>query len=308
MKKFLFLFFILFGITKAQFNVDATTDSIKYLVGDYITYILSFEYPEDYTAPKFAIEDSINNLIFIKELPSSKTKTEGKFSEVRKYVFSAYDSAKITIPQFFLNFTKNSTAEISSIRVNPVDIIVTTMDVNLEEDIQDVKKPVRIPFDWLFWFFVLLGILLIMAIGYIVYQKYFKKEEKKPEKHIVYVPPHRKAIKALTILEEKKLWQQGKVKEYHTEITSVIRKYFEERFNINALEVPSSELLIVLANHKYAGVIHDLAQEFFGNADMVKFAKFEPMPSINEEMMKQAYEIITKTKPVEEIQEVKNVE
>ena len=28
---------------------------------------------------------------------------------------------------------------------------------------------------------------------------------------------------------------------------------------------------------------------------MVKFAKFEPMASVNEEMMKQAYEIVNKT-------------
>ncbi len=40
----------------------------------------------------------------------------------------------------------------------------------------------------------------------------------------------------------------------------------------------------------------DTTQKFLENADMVKFAKFVPLPSVNEEMMKQAYDIVKKTK------------
>ena len=43
---------------------------------------------------------------------------------------------------------------------------------------------------------------------------------------------------------------------------------------------------------------------------MVKFAKFQPMPSVNEEMMKQAKEIVYKTKQEETsevVEEVSNV-
>jgi hypothetical protein len=44
---------------------------------------------------------------------------------------------------------------------------------------------------------------------------------------------------------------------------------------------------------------------------LVKFAKFKPIPTINEDMMKQAYEIVNKTKVEEEVKvetlEVKNV-
>jgi hypothetical protein len=35
---------------------------------------------------------------------------------------------------------------------------------------------------------------------------------------------------------------------------------------------------------------------------MVKFAKFKPMPTVNEEMMKQAVEIVKRTKRDEELQ------
>jgi hypothetical protein len=53
-----------------------------------------------------------------------------------------------------------------------------------------------------------------------------------------------------------------------------------------------------------AHVIFDITNGFLNNADLVKFAKFQPMSSINEEMMKQAFSIVNKTVPkVEESKE-----
>ena len=45
--------------------------------------------------------------------------------------------------------------------------------------------------------------------------------------------------------------------------------------------------------------IYDTTNEFLNNADMVKFAKFIPLDSVNEEMMIQAKEIVNNTIPVE---------
>jgi len=101
-------------------------------------------------------------------------------------------------------------------------------------------------------------------------------------------------------LENAKLWQQGKIKEYHSSITNIIRKYFGGRFGFNALEMPSSEVLENLSAKPEAGIIFDETRSFFENADLVKFAKFKPMPSVNEEMMKQAYNIVRTTKQDED--------
>ena len=59
-----------------------------------------------------------------------------------------------------------------------------------------------------------------------------------------------------------------------------------------------------------ANIIIEITYDFLSNADLVKFAKFKPMASINEEMMKQATEIVEKTKPAPEKEitaEVSNV-
>ncbi|MCW8996874.1 MAG: hypothetical protein OQK77_13755, partial [Psychromonas sp.] len=95
------------------------------------------------------------------------------------------------------------------------------------------------------------------------------------------------------------LWQKGKVKEYHSNITGIIRGYFEERFNLPALELTTAEQMQQLRNVSAAGNILETTNQFLNNADLVKFAKFNPLPSVNDEMMKQAKDIVTKTIPKE---------
>ena len=94
------------------------------------------------------------------------------------------------------------------------------------------------------------------------------------------------------------------IKEYHSRITEIIRKYFDERFNLHAMELTTNEVMDLLRTKNEAQVIFDITNDFLNNADLVKFAKFQPMSSINEEMMKQAFSIVNKTVPkVEEPKE-----
>ncbi len=100
------------------------------------------------------------------------------------------------------------------------------------------------------------------------------------------------------------------VKDYHSKITGIVRGYFEERFNLPALELTTSEQMQQLKNVSSAEIILNITNEFLNNADLVKFAKFQPLPSVNEEMMKQAKEIVNQTiskEPEQVEEEVQNV-
>ncbi len=124
--------------------------------------------------------------------------------------------------------------------------------------------------------------------------------ETKKIRKVIEKPPHVIAIYELRALEQEQLWQKGSIKEYHSRITEIIRRYFQDQFYLPALELTTSEVMQYLKQVRKAGVITETTYNFLSNADLVKFAKFKPMASINEEMMKQAIEIVEKTKPVPE--------
>ena len=186
-----------------------------------------------------------------------------------------------------------------TVATNSVQFIVRTLPVNTSLEIKDVKPPIVIPMDLLTILLILLAILLLILLALYLYRRNQKNKQKKVEKKRVYIiPPHVKALTELYALEDKKLWQQGLIKEYHTGITEIIRRYFEDRFKILALESSTTEIMDQLTRVVLSKEIYRTVNNFLNNADLVKFAKYKPLPAVNEEMMKQAVDIVENTVPV----------
>lgn len=293
-------FFLSFLSLKAQeMSVSASTDTSSYMVGDYITYTLEIRHDKYFAVYLPQIKDSIKVLDFIRALPVEKKNVGENIVEYHKFIFSKYDSGRVEIPPVRIEYTKHQSGNRHAIYSNPVTITVHTLPVNTQEDIKDVKEPLKLPLNWLLVIVIIILIAALLAGGYYLYKRFRKKKDgetlSEPE---IKIPPHEIALQKLHLLEEKKLWQQGFVKEYHSEITEIVRSYFEDRFDFRALEMTSSEILGVLSYLEEGRQVVETANNFFSNADLVKFAKFQPIPSVNEEMMKQAFSIVNNTIPV----------
>ncbi|GBD90831.1 hypothetical protein BMS3Abin04_01551 [bacterium BMS3Abin04] len=220
-------------------------------------------------------------------------------------MLAGYDSSSINIPPVKVEYSIGNSNNVQSLESNAVHINIHTLKVNPSTGIKDVKKPLRIALSWIFYLILGLVILLIILAAYYFYNKYKRKNEGEVEVvKTVQLSPGKVALKALDELNGKKLWQKGNVKEFHSEITGIIRKYFEDRYNFPALEMTSGEIMQVLDRVMDNQQLIDITREFLSNADLVKFAKFVPMPSVNEEMMKEAYKIVSRTKIPEREEEM----
>lgn len=173
--------------------------------------------------------------------------------------------------------------------------------------ITDIKPVYKAPIWWwgIFrWVLLALGLAGI-AIGIFYLVRYMKKrkasvgeEESAPE---LLRPAEEVALEKLDKIKEEKLWQQGRVKDYHTELTDTIREYIARRFSISSQEQTSSEILSdmqpILKDEKelYASL-----KRMLSLADLVKFAKWNPLPDENEQALRSAYEFVNATTPQEE--------
>ncbi|GAB4295855.1 MAG: hypothetical protein Kow0098_18580 [Ignavibacteriaceae bacterium] len=310
-KAFSVLFFIFcLKVSAQQIEVSAFTDTTDYLIGDYIYFTLSVTHDSDLTVVNIPLTDSLKSLELISPPDTSIKVEQNNITEEYKIIFSRYDSSSVSIPAIPVYYkagsgvaprlTEDQLSSDSTIRViytKPFVINIHSLKVSKEEDIKDVKDPIKIPLDWrmiLLW--ILAGIGLVVFIIYL-YKKFRKKKGTAEKTVRIEFPPHVQALNSLRELESKKLWQKGLVKEYHSEITGIIRTYFEKRFGFPALELTTSEVLELLSDYREAAQIYDLTKSFLNNADLVKFAKYIPLGSVNEEMMKQAYGIVERTIP-----------
>ena len=93
-------------------------------------------------------------------------------------------------------------------------------------------------------------------------------------------------------------------KEYYTKLTDTLRKYIEERYGFNAMEMTSSEIIDRLMSTKDQKSLDELRQ-LFTTADLVKFAKYSTLINENDANLVNAIEFINQTKlenvPVEEM-------
>jgi hypothetical protein len=314
-KKICFISIIFFfSLVNAQsISVITTTDSTKYEVGDYIKYQLELHFDKNINVILPPVKDSVKVLDYLKELPVDSSQVDSKIVKKYTYIFSKYDSAQVTIPSLKIYYTVGSDTVKRVLATTPITITVSKLTINSQGDIKDVKEPLTIPLNWLLIILITIGAIILFVTAFYLYRRYKKKhpagKDAVPE---VIISPHEIALTKLLELEQKKLWQNGFVKEYHSEITDIVRQYFEARFSFRALEMTSAEILAVLSYIDGGKVVINSAESFFSNADLVKFAKFQPMPNVNDEMLKQANEIVTKTIPVpvveQPVNEVENVQ
>ena len=301
----LVLFFFSLNSFAQNITAKASTDKSNYQVGDYINYTIQVDYAKGMKVYQPFIKDSLSSLSIIKTENPIVSEKNGTETATYKYVISGYDSTGVTIPSIPVLYQTAGDTTMHYALTNPVSFTIRTLKINPNGDIRDVKDPMTIPLDWRWIAFWILLVLILAAAVYYFYNRYKKKKlGMEPVRKVVKLPAYTIALNSLHELEDKKLWQSGKVKEYHSEITEIIRRYFEERFNLPALELTTSEAVELLKQRRETEPILDLTYNFLSNADMVKFAKFVPLSSVNEEMLKQAYEIVHKTIPeVEESNE-----
>lgn len=213
-------------------------------------------------------------------------------------MITSFDSALYLLPPFVV-IGQNDTVYSEQLALKVSTIPVDTSKPEEFADIKDTWKPPFVLADYYPCIFgTLFALLFICIIGYIAKRIRNKQSIipfKKPEPKL---PPHEQAIKELEEIKQQKLWQQGRNKEYYTLITDALRKYIVDRFDINAMEMTSSEILDLLRKDEVAKPVFDNLKQVLMLADFVKFAKMNPLPDENNQSMNNAYVFVNQTVPV----------
>ena len=188
-------------------------------------------------------------------------------------------------------------------RTEPMALnVIQPFEVDSSLAITDIKDIEKAP---IYWWGILRWILLALAvIGLFVgayygvqwYRKHFLKEEEVIEPELLR-PADEVALEKLDEIKAQKIWKDGKVKEYQTELTDVVREYIGRRFDVQSTEKTSDETLRAmkpLIDKELFAKLNKMLQL----ADLVKFAKWHTTPDENEQALSTAYEFVNETKEV----------
>jgi hypothetical protein len=270
-----------------QVRLTAKTDKEIYSIGSWIDVQVNGTFDATIESIAPVIKDSLG--------PFEVVKVERHATDPTWLIcVTTIDSGKVFLPPIEFGYKVVGDTNIHKSYTNSLLLTVTGITIDPQGEIKDIKPPMSAP--WLFEDFLpyLIALVIIAALagGYYYYRRKMKQKKDFLADVKVIIPPHREALTALRVIEEKKLWQQGQVKEYYSEVTEIIRRFFERRWNVIALELTSDEILIQMKRIPEALMVWKEMESFFLTADLVKFAKYQPSPAEHENEMRVAYEIV----------------
>ena len=180
--------------------------------------------------------------------------------------------------------------------VQPFEMDTTDMAIT------DIKGVYKAPIWWWGIFrWVLLAVLLagVGVAGYYLITFLQRRKLEEAGNEVVTEPlrpAEEVALEKLDAIKEKKIWQQGQVKEYYTQLTDVVREYIARRFEVSSVEQTSDETLRdirpLLSERKD---LYDQLRKMLTLADLVKFAKWSTTPDENELSLRNAYTFVKET-------------
>ncbi|NOX46732.1 MAG: hypothetical protein GXO89_07115 [Chlorobi bacterium] len=291
---------MLFWQMVANGQVDATArlDTNAILVGDQLHLDMEINFPADYTIHWPEYNDTVISKIEVlgkSAVDTVLSEDKSRLSLKQRLLITCFDSGYYAIPPVHFIYTVPNDTVRHFEETDAMLLQVSTIAVDTTQAIKDIRAPLAAPVtfkEMLPYLLIGLAVLIIAAL-LIYYLRKRKKEEpvfRSPPKP--KLPPQQIALTALDDLRLKKLWQSGQVKDYHTELTDIVRNYLEGKFDINAMEMTTDEIMESLKIIQVNAQAKDKIRKVFQLADLVKFAKQQPLPLEHDASLNNAVDFV----------------
>ncbi len=284
-------------------NIEGIIESESIQLGSQTKITLTITSPNDYFWQWPDLIDRVTDEIEIVHQSGIDTLKHGdnKMMQLKKeLIITSFDTGYHAVPPLVFLFKAPGDEEWTPAETNPFLLYVAGVELSPDGELRDIKEIYKAPLTFkeiLPWILI----LLLVSGGIWLYTYYLKKKREKasliPKPSKPKIPPHTRALNELDELREKKLWQNGRIKEYHSELTEIIRNYLEGRYNIMALEMTTSEIMEATATTHIPSEGRNKLLILFTRADLVKFAKSIPLPGEHEDSFSIAVDFIRSTIP-----------
>jgi hypothetical protein len=272
------ILFLLSGVTTnliAQ-ELHTYTDRDSVRVGDVINFTLVLNTSEEYGSANFPDESHFdeNDIILV-------NRERHRISAMRDsvvYTLQNFSTEDYQIPRLPVELTGGAYGD-TTLYSTPVPVFFKSIVAEGDDEF----RPLKPIFDFAaaFWIWIIAALIFIL-MGWLIYRYLQNREIKEPQPIEEFIPepfinPMDKLEKDLhTLSGSDSPLNHKDFKEFYVLLGDAIRRYFEDVYDIDALEMTSGEILRHLRVYPANKEVIKITRKVLNEADMVKFAKFEP--------------------------------
>ncbi len=291
--------FWIVGLLLVVVRLQAQTDAVAAFDSGYVEtgnpFMLHLSVPERYGQPESVDFSAWDTLIPAGNIlrQSDWQLREGRWT--RDVELIVFDSAEFSLPPLQLVFPGGDTLGTNRLTLK----VLPTPSPDDPADMLDIRDIYREPSSWRDYLPPLLPVAAgVLVLALVIWWLLYRRRKTGLESvRTIRQPAHELALRKLTELERRQLWQQGDIKLYYSELTYIAREYLERRYNIPTLESPSDEIMRLLVRTDIPASMLTSMAELLRWADLAKFAKGTPPSWLHEQALQQIRQMIEHTKP-----------
>ena len=284
-------------------SVQSKLSSDSLMIGDQVLLTIHVEAAGEVAFVMPVLTDTLSReLEVLAPYGADTSQTEdGSWQIDHSYIVTGFEPGLQIVPAQRVIYTLNSIRDTALSM--PLMIQVYAPVVDTSQQIKPIKPPLNTPVsirEVIPW--AVMGILVWLSAT-LIFALIWMYRQKKRDPEIFSIKPmepaHIVAFRDLDGLKEKKLWESGQVKLFYTQLTEITRRYIERQYGVPALERTTHEILEAFrVSNTEDPLLDDILRDLLELADLVKFAKEDPLPMDNQTNLNNAYLFVQKTFPM----------
>ncbi|HEV8199334.1 MAG TPA: hypothetical protein VGS03_04875 [Candidatus Polarisedimenticolia bacterium] len=279
-------------------TLGARADHLQVTVGDPIAVTFTLRHPEGTTLTEFDADHALKDLEILSQMTlAPKRLADGTVEEGRVVTLAAYKTGSLEIPAVRATL-RDAAGKETEARSAALPVTVQSVLKAGETQPADLKRPVEMS-ERLLWPWFVAGAVLL-AVAALVWWR--RRRKRRPEAAVPVrpaAPPrpeHEIAYEELERLLSSGLIERGEMKAFYIALAEIIRRYLGRRFDFDAFESTTWEILESLRSVRLPAPTTTLLSELLGLCDLVKFAKHLPGREETRASVERAYRLVDETK------------
>jgi len=210
------------------------------------------------------------------------------------YTITAFTTGHQVIEPPVLEYGEDGKERLAA---SPIEIEVYSV-LGENPELKDIKGPVDLEAPA--GAYLLIGLAVVVAAAVLIFFYLRRREREKAPAPEIVVPPHELAYRELERIRAMNLIAMGKIKEYFTGVSDVLRKYLEGAFSVSAPEMTTEEFLDAAAASGVLTLGHrELLRDFLNQCDLVKFARYRATKEEADSVYAAARRFVDETAPAD---------
>ena len=220
----------------------------------------------------------------------------GALRSAAEFVVTSFELGELEVPPIQLLVAAPG-GTVDTLTTDPFRIGVESVGLDDSGDIREIKGPLSVARSW--WGPLAWLALAIAASAGVVHL--WRRRRNQPVARPAGPPPapprphHLVALESLAALEASSLLERGEVKEYHVQVSEIVRAYVEGQLGVPALEMTTAEVVGGLRRAALGEPVCGGFGAFLERCDLVKFAKLRPSVADSQGVLEQARELVRMT-------------